>query len=83
MEVLTSFCRYYGDCIARVCNILSTRCDSEHVDFIACKILEQVSVIGVAIGFKKPTDVIGELLEPHQIVTDRLRQWKVWPIYLR
>ena len=83
VEVLTSFCRYYGDCIARVCNILSTWCDSEHVDFIACKILEQVSVIGVAIGFKKPTDVVGELLEPHQIVTDRLRQWKVWPIYQR
>jgi len=53
------------------------------VYFIGCKTLEQVSVIGVAIGFEKPTDVVGELLEPHEIVTDRLRQWRVWPIYPR
>ena len=83
MEVLTSFCRYYGDWIARVCSILSAWRNSECVDFIGCKTPEQVSVIGVASGFKKSTDVVGELLEPHQIVTDRLRQWKVWPIYQR
>ena len=81
-RVITSFCRYYGDCIACVCTIFSVWRNSEHVDFIGCKTPEQVSVIGVVIGFEKPTDVVGELLEPHQIVTGRLRQWKV-PIYQR
>ena len=83
MEVLTSFCRYYGDWIARVCSILSAWRNSECVDFIGCKTPEQVSVIGVASGFKKSTDIVGELLEPHQIVTDRQGKWKVWPIYQR
>ena len=83
MGALTSFCGYNGECIACVCGILSAWRNSEHVDFIGCKTPEQVSVIGVVIGFEKPTDVVGELLEPHQIVTDRLRQWKVWPRYPR